>query len=198
VPRSGAALRQRILDEVTRLFVEKGYHGVGMQEISDAVGVGRGALYHHIGSKELLLFEISMTLLGQATEMTEPIAGSGDPPEVRLRELARALLRHHVTHGDGWSVAIHEARFLSDDHRKEVIAARDEFERIWRDVLDEGAARGLWRPVDGIDVRGVLGTFNSAARWLRPDGPLSPEQVADRYVDLFLDGLRPRGSQDSQ
>ncbi|MBL7488174.1 TetR/AcrR family transcriptional regulator [Frankia sp. AgB1.9] len=192
MPRSAAALRQRILDEVTRLFVEKGYHGVGIQEISDAVGLKRGGLYHHIGSKELLLFEISMTLLRQATEITEPIVADDGPPDARLRALARALLRHHLTHGDGWSVAIHEARFLSDEHRKEVIAARDEFEQIWRDVLDEGAARGLWRPVDGVDVRGILGTFNSAARWLRPDGPLPPEQIADRYVDLLLDGLRPR------
>jgi AcrR family transcriptional regulator len=49
--RDGSASRERILTEVTRLFVDKGYHGTGVQEISDAVGLGRGALYHHIGSK---------------------------------------------------------------------------------------------------------------------------------------------------
>jgi hypothetical protein len=31
--------------------------------------------------------------------------------------------------------------------------------------------------------------FNSAARWLNPAGPLQPEQIADRYVDLLLHGL---------
>lgn len=193
-PRDGQASRKRILDEVTRLFVENGYHGTGIQEISEAVGLQRGALYHHIGSKEQLLFEISMTLLRQAMETTEPIVASNDPPDVKLRLLSRALMHHHSAHGDGWSVAIREARFLSDAHRKEVVAARDEFERVWHEVLDDGAARGLWRPVDGVDVRGILGMCNYAARWLNPDGPLPPEQIADRYVDLFLDGLRPRGS----
>jgi hypothetical protein len=34
--------------------------------------------------------------------------------------------------------------------------------------------------------------FNSAARWIRLDGPLGPEEIADRYIGLLLDGLRRR------
>jgi TetR/AcrR family transcriptional regulator, cholesterol catabolism regulator len=191
-PRDGLATRKRILGEVTRLFIENGYHGTGIQEISQAVGLQRGALYHHIGSKEQLLFEISMTLLRDAMATAEPIAAGDDPPDVKLRCLARALMSHHSAHGDGWSVAIREARFLTEAHHREIIGARDEFERVWREVLDDGAARGLWRPVDGVDLRGILGMFNSAARWLNPDGPLRAEQIADRYIRLLLDGLSPR------
>jgi AcrR family transcriptional regulator len=190
--RGSGSSRERILTEVTRLFVEKGYHGTGVQEISDAVGLGRGALYHHIGSKERLLFEISMGLLQQAISLAEPVAAGADPPDVKLRSLAGDLLQHHAVHGDGWSVAIHEARFLSEVHRKEINSARDTYERIWRGVMDEGTAAGLWRGVDGLEVRGILGMFNSAARWIRLDGPLGPEEIADRYVGLLLDGLRPR------
>jgi TetR/AcrR family transcriptional regulator, cholesterol catabolism regulator len=190
--RDGAISRERILDEATRLFIENGYHGTGIQEVSEAVGLGRGALYYHIGSKERLLFEISMTLLQQAISMARPVAEGPAEPGVKLRDLARDLLRHHATHGDGWSVALREARFLSDVHRKEINLARDEYERMWHGVLDEGAAAGMWRPVDDLEVRGVLGMFNSAARWIRLDGPLRPEQIADRYIRLLLDGLRPR------
>ena len=193
--RDGAASRERILTEVTRLFIEKGYHGTGVQEISNAVGLGRGALYHHIGSKERLLFEISMGLLQQAISLAEPVAAGADAPDVKLRRLAGDLLHHHAVHGDGWSVAIHEARFLSEVHRKEINSARDAYERIWRGVMDEGAAAGLWREVDDLEVRGILGMFNSAARWIRLDGPLGPEEIADRYIGLLMDGLgrRPEG-----
>ena len=48
-----------ILDEAAKLFAAKGYHATGIADISEAVGLGRGALYHHIRSKEQLLFEIS-------------------------------------------------------------------------------------------------------------------------------------------
>jgi AcrR family transcriptional regulator len=195
MPRSGAPSRERILEEVTRLFIRNGYHGTGVQEISDAVGLGRGALYHHIGSKERLLFEISMGLLGQAIASARPVAEGSEAPEAKLRRLARDLLGHHASHGDGWSVAIREARFLTDVHRKEVTLARDEYEAIWHLVLVEGAAAGQWHDVDDLEVRGVLGMFNSAARWIRPDGPLSPEQIADRYVDLLCNGLRLRAGE---
>jgi AcrR family transcriptional regulator len=190
--RDGGSARERILTEVTRLFIKNGYHGTGVQEISDAVGLRRGGLYHHIGSKERLLFEISMGLLQEAISLAQPVAAGVDAPDVKLRALARDLLHHHAVHGDGWSVAIHEARFLSEVHRKEVNSARDTYEGIWRGVMDEGAAAGSWRAVDELEVRGILGMFNSAARWIRLDGPLGPEEIADRYIELLLYGLRQR------
>jgi AcrR family transcriptional regulator len=193
--RTSGATREKILHTVTELFVRKGYHGTGVQEISKAVNLGRGALYHHIGSKEQILFEISMSLLNVAREATVPFVETGDPPDVKLRNISRALLRHHATHGDGWQVAVREARFLSEEHRRQVLDARRDFEQIWYRVLREGAEAGLWRPVDGVDVRGVLGMFDHTARWMRPDGTLEPRQIADRYVDLLLNGLRtPAGA----
>ena len=46
--------KERIRSKAAHLFARNGYHGTGVQEISEAVGLGRGALYHHIGSKEAL------------------------------------------------------------------------------------------------------------------------------------------------
>jgi TetR/AcrR family transcriptional regulator, cholesterol catabolism regulator len=194
VPRNGAPTRDRILSEVTKLFVSNGYHGTGIREISDAVGLGRGALYHHISSKNELLFEISLALLNEAMETSRPIAESAEPPDVRLRGLARALLQHRANHGDGWSVVLREARFLSDVQRNEINRARDDFESLWARTLADGAASGIWRPVDAIDVRGILGMFNSAARWMRPDGPMTPDAIADRYIDLITHGIAPQAN----
>ena len=191
VPK-GTGTREKILDTVTELFVQNGYHGTGVQEIGKAVNLGRGALYHHIGSKEQILFEISMSLLQLALDATLPYVETDDPSDVKLRNISRALLRHHAEHGDGWQVAIRESRFLSPEHQAEVRDSRQRFEQIWHDVLGAGAREGLWRPVDDLDVRAVLGMFNYTARWMRPDGPVPPEEIADRYVALILDGLRDR------
>lgn len=181
--------RQRILDAVTELFVQNGYHGTGVQEISRVTELGRGALYYHIGSKEQVLFDISMELLEDAKNATLPFAMADDPPDVKFRHVARALLHHHATHGAGWLVAIQESRFLSEEHRAEILAERQRFEDIWREILTEGAAAGYWRPVDAVDVRGILGMFNYAARWVKLDGELTSEQIADRYVDMLTNGL---------
>ena len=41
-----------------RVFYEKGYDGASMQDIAGAVGLTKAGLYHHIGSKDHLLYEI--------------------------------------------------------------------------------------------------------------------------------------------
>ena len=181
--------KERILAAGTELFLRNGYHGTGVQELSDAVGMGRGALYYHIGNKEQLLFEISMLLLQRATDAAAPAATSTESPDVKLGELARALLVHQSRYGEAWTVVLSEARFLSDEHRLEIITARDSYEAIWMQVLKDGAAAGLWREVDGVDIRGILGMLNWSNRWMQPGGALTPEEIADRYVDLIVQGL---------
>ncbi len=137
--------------------MRKGFHGTGVRELSEAVGVGSGTLYHHIGSKEQLLFEITMSLLESAIAQANDITATNVGPESTVRSLARALLEHHATHGDAWSVALHESGSLSDEHRRLVIAGRDEYEALWRTELAKGARARVWRPLQPVEVRGVLG-----------------------------------------
>ena len=50
--------RREICRVAARVFYEKGYDGASMQEIAEAVGLTKAGLYHHVGSKDRLLFEI--------------------------------------------------------------------------------------------------------------------------------------------
>lgn len=182
--------RKRILTAGTALFVRNGYHGTSMQELSEATGLGRGGLYHHIGSKEELLFKISLSLLIPVTDAASAVAQLDEEPEVKLRTIGRNLLIEHMEHGDAWSVALRETRALTPEHRKEIIAARDKYEAIWVAVLNEGTNLGIWKKVDGTEVRGMLGMFNAAAKWMHPDGELTPSEIADRFIDLLLGGMK--------
>jgi len=47
-----AARRESIIDTSARLFAANGYHATGINELCDANELGKGALYHYIGSKE--------------------------------------------------------------------------------------------------------------------------------------------------
>jgi AcrR family transcriptional regulator len=188
----GVDTRERILAAGTELFDRNGYHGTGVKELSDFVGLGRGALYHHIRSKEELLFEISRSLLENATARAREIVDRDGSPEAKLRELARALVEHHAQHEAGWAVALREARALTPEHRDQIVGERDAYEQIWAEVLAAGAAAGHWGVVGDLELRGVLGMFNSTARWMRADGRLDATQIADRYVDLVVNGIRGR------
>ena len=52
------ARRQAIIDTSAPLFARNGYHATGITELCDANDLGKGALYHYIGSKEELLAAI--------------------------------------------------------------------------------------------------------------------------------------------
>jgi hypothetical protein len=69
------------------------------------------------------------------------------------------------------------------------MAARDEYEAVWATVLAVGTRRNMWRNIDSVEIRGILGLFNGAAKWMQPDGALTPVQIADKYVDLVLFGI---------
>lgn len=49
---------ERILKEAVRLFLEKGYHGTSIDDITEAADITRGALYWHYKGKEDLLKKI--------------------------------------------------------------------------------------------------------------------------------------------
>ena len=68
---------------------------------------------------------------------------------------------------------------------------RDAYEREFRELLEGGIAAGEFRPVDPkLTAFAIIGIGHTVGRWYRPDGPLSPEQIAAQYVDFILAGLR--------
>lgn len=189
--REDGPTKDRIIRCTTELFARKGYHATGIQEICETVGLGRGALYHHIKSKEQLLYTISVALIEDMLERANQILVSELSPEAKLRALARQLLQNLAEHRSGWRVSLYESRALSRPLREEILNARDEYERLWSTVLADGAEDGVFKPASPLVLRGILGLLNSTFLWLDTEGPTHPEDVADIYLDLLLDGLRP-------
>lgn len=84
----GAPVPQRLLAAATRLFAEQGYDRTSVQEIVEAAGVTKGALYHYFGSKDDLLHEIYARMLRVQQERLDHFAGMDAPVQTRLRGAA--------------------------------------------------------------------------------------------------------------
>ena len=74
--------RDALVAAAAEVFTQKGFHAASLDEIAEAAGFTRGAIYSNFGSKEELLFAVydrldDLTLAGMADAMDE--RGGGDP-----------------------------------------------------------------------------------------------------------------------
>jgi AcrR family transcriptional regulator len=189
------ARRQEIVDIAARLFAERGYHATSISDLADASGLHRGGLYHYIGSKENLLFDIHERFINPLLEEAHAIEARGLAPDETLRELARALMHDIATYHDQVTVFLHEWRTVAarDDKRAdEVRAARQEFEAVITRALRRGVEQGMFdiaKPT--LAVLAFLGMFNYSYQWYRARD-LEADEIAEVFCDFFLEGVRVR------
>ena len=177
--------RARIVKEAARLFAERGYHAVGMTELQNAVQLGRGALYHHIRSKDDLLYDIAREYITDLNEFADAAANEIDPRE-RVCILGRHLISMIASHQAELTVCFREVQSLTDVRRAEVMALHTRYERVWKNAFIAGAEQGLFRPYDPVVLKGVLGMYFYSYLWIRPDGALSVELISERFNEMAL------------
>jgi TetR/AcrR family transcriptional regulator, cholesterol catabolism regulator len=181
----GIARREQILDQAARLFSERGYHATSMRDIGEATGMLAGSLYAHIASKEDLLYQIVLAAAHQFLGGAEALRAEVLSPEERLRRAMRAHVGVVAEGREHARVFHHEWTALTGRRQAEVRRLRDRYEALWDEIVRE-----LPGVTDAKFARLlVLSAANWTYTWYRAEGPLSPEEVADRFTDLLLHGL---------
>ncbi|MET8296981.1 TetR/AcrR family transcriptional regulator [Streptomyces sp. NPDC001272] len=184
---------QRLLAVATRLFAERGYDRTSVQEIVEAAGVTKGALYHYFGSKDDLLHEVYARMLRLQQQRLDAVAGSGSPVEERLRAAAADVVVTTIENLDDAMIFFRSMHQLSPEKYKQVRAARRRYHERFRALVEEGMAAGVFSTATPADlvVDYYFGSVHHLSTWYRTDGPLTPQQVAGHLADLLLRSLRP-------
>ncbi|MFE7673328.1 TetR/AcrR family transcriptional regulator [Streptomyces albidoflavus] len=192
----GTPVPRRLLAAATRLFADQGYDRTSVQEIVEAAGVTKGALYHYFGSKEDLLQEVYARLLRLQQERLDMYAGSQEPVEERLRAAAADVVVTTIENLDDASIFFRSMHQLSPEKNKQVRAERRRYHERFRALVEEGQQAGVFTrdiPADLV-VDYHFGSVHHLSTWYRPDGPLTPQQVATHLADLLLRALTHPGS----
>jgi AcrR family transcriptional regulator len=189
--------RAQILREAARLFGSHGFNGTTTRDVAAQVGITEAALYRYFPSKEAMYAAILDDRMASAEllEPVEPIAAAGDDRAV-FTVLALTLLRsveadpsilrlilYSALEGHELAQSFQEKRiFRLREFLKGYIARRTQ-EGAFREIDPALAARAFTgMVVDHLIVKHVFGQ--------REQYPQSPEQVAETYVSIFLDGVR--------
>jgi AcrR family transcriptional regulator len=175
-----------------RVFYEKGYDGASMQDIAEAVGLTKAGLYHHVGSKDRLLFEImnyGMDILDET--VVQKVKGIADPHE-KLRQTIIGHIDLIVRARDQEiTVILHENRSLRGALRKKINARKRAYiemlEGMIAEVQTQPGPKHLISPRLGAFA--LLGMINWLYQWYRIEGSVHQGELAQAYADFFFRGL---------
>ncbi|APY88241.1 TetR/AcrR family transcriptional regulator [Streptomyces alfalfae] len=170
--------REQILKEAARLFAERGFHGVGVDEIGAAVGISGPGLYRHFAGKDAMLAELLVGISGQLLTGGRRCVSDTDGSPGRVLD---ALIDGHIDFAldDRSLITLHDRELdrLRDSDRKLVRQLQRQYVEIWVDVvrkvypdLAENTAR--------VSVHAVFGLLNSTPHLSRRDALPSREAMA--------------------
>jgi len=191
VARVASPRRAEMVAAAAKLFSQRGYHGTSMQHLADALGLQRGSLYAHIGSKEELLFDVVNDGADRFLERGERAFNADAPASDRLQRLLVGHIETAIEHLDAATVFLNEWRYLSVDLKELIQAKRDHYEALVRQIIDEGIAGGEFRSDANVRfaARLVLSAGNWTYAWYRPGGELGPTEIGERFAELIIRGL---------
>jgi AcrR family transcriptional regulator len=192
-PRRSAkwkARRDEIIDTSAQVFARQGYHATGIAELCTVNGVGKGAFYYYIGSKEELLAAIHDRVMDEVELGADRVAEAGGTPSTQLAMLGDELLDVIHRYPDHVWVFLHEFPALTAERADQFRGRRRRYEERVEAILRAGIDAGEFRDIDPrLTALAWLGMHNYTYLWLKPGGRVSARDVAKPFAEIFLRGV---------
>lgn len=186
----------RLFRNAAELFRTKGYAGTSTRELSALLGLQKASLYHHMESKEDLLFQLCLSTLDDVARVFDEVIADGGRPLEVLHQLAVRYLKEALENVDKHATMLVEIRSLSERNRAEVIRHRDINVAAAREVIAACQAEGSLR--DDLAPKyltlALFNLLNWTIFWFSADGEFSIEAIGELLWSVFLTGATSRDS----
>ena len=182
-----------IYRKAAAMISERGFDGTSMNQIAEALGFTKPALYYHVKGKKELLFSIMSFAMDRLDEAVVAPARAIADAEERLRLIiarhARLLTREESA-AEAVSILMDETRGLNDELRARITRRKRAYFELLRGTLEELAAAGRLRPVDTtVGAFSLLGMVMWIVRWYQPTGPRTADDVVRDVTEIAVGGM---------
>jgi AcrR family transcriptional regulator len=188
---SETGVREEILKTAMRMFIEQGYHGLAMRQISEAVGVSKAALYYYFKDKEELFLAILSNYLDEMETAIDDIRAGTDSRTEQIRKFIELVLGQPAEQRAITRLGSQEMAQLSP-------ASRKSFNKIYYEkfigkltaILQEGMERGEFRTLNAeVATWSLLGIMYPYFYPNHGGGkPLASETIQE-IISIYLEGM---------
>jgi len=173
------------------LFARHGFANTSVQQIVEAAGVTKGAMYHYFRSKDDLLFGIYEHLLTLQGEHLTAIVATGNPTEQKLRAACIDVIETSIEFLDEGTVFFRSAHMLPAEKQLEVKHRRRVYNDQFVALVEAGQHDGIYRTdiPRAVLVANFFSDLHYLPQWYSADGPEDGSLIAAQLTDLFLAGI---------
>ena len=183
--------RAEILAAFTRAVAERGYDGTNFGDLAVELGISKGTIVHHFGTKDAMLRELHEGYMRRRLAEVRVIWARLTRPAQRLAAFVLLGVQYQVVDRTATIAFQREVlRFAAEPGMETSQALRREYRELVVGVLAEGTATGEFRPGDDrLRTLQLFGAVHWMWTWFDPAGPRSAAEVAASFVDTFLGGV---------
>ena len=193
------SVREKILAAAVQLFAEYGYHAAPLRDIARIAGIQAASIYYHYANKQALLVEIMETYMQRLNANLERILRRQVSPEERLHEAIANHIRLHTTYKAEFFIIDTEIRALEGENHQYILSMRDQYEALLQELLRDGMEQGIFRQSDvKVTSYAIIAMCTEVAKWFRPNGRLTVQQVIDIYSQMVTQGLLTQATAEKQ
>lgn len=182
--------QETILRVAARVFRVKGYDAATTREIAQAAGLSKSGFYHHVPSKQDLLFQIMDRYITRFLESVRETCSLEVPPEQKMRLIVKRHIAMLAEWLDEGRVTHESRRSLNPDQLASYLAKRDAYVKHFVNAIEEGIALGQFRECNVLlTSHTILDVLNGMLRWYSPPGPPTLEEINEHMMYLIVDRI---------
>ena len=191
--------KRKVIDTAGQLFWDQGYRGTSMKSLAQACGFEPGNLYNYVKSKEELLYEVLREEQAEALDSLVHLKNDDSSPTERFHSFIKIGISINLGHRRGSRVLFDsELKNVTPSHLAKVIEIRDAVDEVLRKIINDGKKCGEFVEMDE-KITGFLiaSMFLRCRIWYSPEGPLTPDEIADCIIKFCTHGLCRANGRDS-
>lgn len=184
--------RNLIMEKAAFVFARDGFAAASLASLAAVCGVSKSLIYHYYRSKEAILYDVMNAHMDELLSVIEanPPAGPADAAR-RLQRFTRDLLRHYTGAADKQKVLLYELSNLPTKRRREIVEKQHRLIAYVSELLTAASPKAVEdRARLAAKTMLYFGMLNWTHTWLRSDGGVSRDEVADMATDLVLRSMQ--------
>jgi AcrR family transcriptional regulator len=180
-----------IIDRAAELIATKGYDETSLRELAEVMGMSKGTILHHYGTKERLLERIHASYMTRRLAEAELILAAFDTPAERLAALVYQLMLLQDSDRSATVAFAREiVRFSSDELMEDVRRMRGRYSGLLEEVIESGVTDGSFSSADPkVVALMIFGMCNWSWTWFDTEGRLGAEVIAEIFTRTLLHGI---------